>query len=194
MTLVDPTSPEMTASAAASGADRTARRRTAMAPVDDLRARLLALRTLPREELCAEWRRLFRANPPDRIRTDLLVLGIAWKIQEKARGGLKKAAETCLRELARSMGTTGDIGRATRTKLKPGARLVREWGGSVHEVTVVERGFEWNGRTWASLSGIAEAITGAHWSGPRFFGLAARGKTRSDVDRPSKGEEIPTDA
>jgi hypothetical protein len=194
MTLVDQTSPEVGASPAPPDAIRTARRRTAIAPGDDLHARLLALRTLPREELCAEWRRLLRANPPDRIRTDLLVLGIAWKIQEKARGGPKKAAETGLRELARSMSTTGDIGRAKRTKLKPGARLVREWGGAVHEVTVVERGFEWNGRAWASLSGIAEAITGAHWSGPRFFGLAARGKTRSGAERPYKGEEIAADA
>ena len=194
MTHVDPNSPAIGASSAPSDAVRPARRRTATVPAGDLRARLLALRNLPREELCAEWRRLFRADPPDRIRTDLLVSGIAWKIQEKALGGVRKTAETELRELARSMGTSGDIGRAKRTKPKPGARLVREWGGAVHEVTVVERGFEWNGRVWASLSGIAEAITGAHWSGPRFFGFAAKGKTRSDMERPSKGEEVPADA
>lgn len=88
----------------------------------------------------------------------------AWRPEESGRD-----------MLARSMGTTGDIGCAKRTKLKPGARLVREWGGAVHEVTVVERGFEWNGRTWASLSGIAEAITGGHWSGPRFFGPRPEG-------------------
>ena len=57
-----------------------------------------------------------------------------------------------------------------------GARLVREWGGEIHEVIVVENGFEWRGRRWKSLSSIASEIIGAHWSGPRFFGLTSRGR------------------
>ena len=55
--------------------------------------------------------------------------------------------------------------------LKPGARLVRAWGGETHEVLVVENGFVWRGKTWASLSVIAREMTGTRWSGPRFFGL-----------------------
>ena len=62
------------------------------------------------------------------------------------------------------------------TRLKPGARLVREWGGVTHEVTVVDGGFLWKGEVRKSLSAIAEEITGAHWSGPRFFGLTSRAK------------------
>ncbi|MFS8036585.1 DUF2924 domain-containing protein [Xanthobacter sp. AM11] len=142
----------------------------------DLPTRLAALSTMERDGLAAEWRRQFRAAPPDRVRRDLLELGIAWKLQEKAIGGLKKAITAELRDLAEALATTGDIRRAKAPRLKPGARLVREWGGVTHEVTVTDGGFLWKGRTWTSLSAIAGRITGAHWSGPRFFGLAAGGK------------------
>lgn len=142
----------------------------------ELPARLAALGTMERNDLVAEWRRQFRSNPPDRIRRELLELGIAWKLQEKALGGLKKAVAAELRSLADALATTGDIRRVKTTKLKPGVRLVREWGGVTHEVTVVDGGFLWNGVVRKSLSAIAEEITGAHWSGPRFFGLTSRAK------------------
>lgn len=142
----------------------------------ELPSRLAALGSMDRDALIAEWKRQFRATPPDRIRRDLLELGIAWKLQEKAIGGLKKAIASELRELAEALATTGDIRRAKAPRLKPGARLVREWGGITHEVTVTEGGFLWNGKAWTSLSAIAGEITGAHWSGPRFFGLAGGGK------------------
>lgn len=102
---------------------------------------------------------------------------IAWKLQERALGGLKKAIAAELRDLAEALAATGDIRRTKAPRLKPGARLVREWGGVTHEVTVTEAGFLWNGKARASLSAIAGEITGAHWSGPRFFGLAGGGKT-----------------
>ncbi len=142
----------------------------------ELPARLAALATMERDDLVAEWRRLFRVNPPDRIRRELLELAIAWRLQEKALGGLKKAAATELRGLADALATTGDIRRVKTPKLQSGARLVREWGGVTHEVTVVDGGFLWNGEVRKSLSAIAEEITGAHWSGPRFFGLTSRAK------------------
>jgi hypothetical protein len=154
-----------------------AARRVAPAdPRTELPARLTALATMSRDELVLEWRRLFRANPPDRIRRELLELGIAWKLQEKVLGGLKRAITTELRGLADALATTGDIRWVKTPKLKPRARLVREWGGVTHEVTVVDGGFLWNGAVRKSLSAIAEEITGAHWSGPRFFGLASRAK------------------
>jgi hypothetical protein len=58
--------------------------------------------------------------------------------------------------------------------MKPGSKLIRDWRGVTHTVLVLENGYEWNGETFNSLSQIARAITGAHWSGPRFFGLAER--------------------
>lgn len=142
----------------------------------ELPARLAALATMDRDDLVAEWRRQFRVNPPDRIRRELLELAVAWKLQEKALGGLKKAVVTELRGLADAFATTGDIRRVKTPKLKPGARLVREWGGLTHEVTVVDGGYLWSGEVRKSLSAIAEEITGAHWSGPRFFGLTSRAK------------------
>lgn len=57
-------------------------------------------------------------------------------------------------------------------KLTPGTRLVRDWHGAGHTVTVLDDGFEYGGKRWKSLTAIAKAITGAHWNGPRFFGLA----------------------
>lgn len=142
----------------------------------ELPARLAAVGTMERDDLVAEWRRQFRVNPPDRIRRELLELAVAWKVQEKALGGLKKAVATELRSLADALATTGDIHRAKTPKLKPGARLLREWGGATHEVTVIDGGYLWNGEVRKSLSAIAEEITGTHWSGPRFFGLTSRAK------------------
>lgn len=161
----------------------------------ELPARLAALGTMERDDLVAEWRRQFRSNPPDRIRRELLELGIAWRLQEKALGGLKKAVVTELRGLAEALATTGDIRRVKTPKLKPGARLVREWGGVTHEVTVVDGGYLWNGEIRKSLSAIAEEITGAHWSGPRFFGLTSRAKSvaGSSVDDVSAGRDTEED-
>ena len=148
-------------------------------PIDlrtELPARLAALATMDRDDLVVQWRRQFRVNPLDRIRRDFLELGIARKLQEKALGGLKKAVASELRDLAEALATTGDIRRAEPPRLKPGARLVREWGGVTHEVTVGVDGFLWNGEIRKSRSAIAEEITGAHWSGPRFFGRTSRAK------------------
>lgn len=134
-------------------------------------AKLRILEGMTYHELRVEWRRLFRSSPPKRVARDLLVLGVAWKVQERAYGGLGTATKRRLAELAKTMERDGDIGRARVSRLKPGARLVREWRGQIHTVIVLEDGFEWRGKRWRSLSVIAREITGAHWSGPRFFGL-----------------------
>ncbi|MBC8134044.1 MAG: DUF2924 domain-containing protein [Deltaproteobacteria bacterium] len=79
--------------------------------------------------------------------------------------------------LAKTLRATGRVGPTPSLTLKPGARLVREWHGRTHAVTVTEDGFDYAGTSYSSLSNIAKKITGAHWSGPRFFGLLAKGKT-----------------
>jgi hypothetical protein len=99
------------------------------------------------------------------------MLGVAWKIQEQVYGGLSGATKRRLAELATTLERDGDVRRGRVTLLRPGARLVREWRGEIHSVTVQENGFEWQGRRWRSLSVIAREITRGHWSGPRFFGL-----------------------
>ena len=129
--------------------------------------------------LRTEWRRLYRAHPPKRVARDLLVLGVAWKIQEQAYGGLGAATKRRLADLAKTMERDGDLARSRVARLKPGAKLIREWRGETHTVIVLEDGFEWRGKRRRSLSVIAKLITGAHWSGPRFFGL--NGKAEAGV-------------
>jgi len=145
--------------------------RTNTDPVAGTAAQLESLGSMNRDQFIVEWRKLFRSNPPDRARRELLELGVAWKLQEKAFGGIKNGVAGELRRLAEDLDATGDIRRAKPTAIKPGARLPREWNGVTHEVTVLDDGFAWNGKTWKSLTAIAGHITGAHWSGPRFFGL-----------------------
>ena len=127
------------------------------------------------DELRLEWRHLYKNDPP-RISRDLLVLGIAYRRQEMQHGGLGKATLRKLRTLAKTLHTTGRVGPSPSLTLKPGTRLVREWHGRTHTVTVTEDGFEYAGANYPSLTKIARKITGAHWSGPRFFGLLAKGK------------------
>ncbi len=121
--------------------------------------------------LRSEWRRLYRSEPPPRLGRGLLELVVAWKLQELALGGLSKTTKRQLGDLAGLLSGKADLPKARQPRVKPGARLIREWGGATHEVVVVENGFVWNGRRWPSLSVIAREITGARWSGPRFFGL-----------------------
>ena len=133
--------------------------------------RLTVLATLDATSLRAEWRRLYRSHPPKRAGRDLLARAIAYKLQERALGGLSAATKRRLRALAEQLetgdGTAFDAGIA----LKPGAKLVREWGGDTYVVIALDDGFEFDGRRYRSLTKIAREITGAHWSGPRFFGL-----------------------
>ncbi len=138
---------------------------------DAVAARLQALEQMDYATLSSEWRRLYRSPAPKRVARDLLMLGVAWKIQEQAYGGLSAATKRRLAEMAKVMERDGDITRNRVARLKPGAKLVREWRGEAHTVIVIEDGFEWKGRHWRSLSAIAREITGVHWSGPRFFGL-----------------------
>jgi hypothetical protein len=134
--------------------------------------RLVALARLDLDGLRREWRRLYRAAPPARLSRDLLLRSVAHRLQEDALGGLRSAAKRRLAGLARALAANGKSppARAT-TRLKPGTTLVREWHGRTHTVLVLAKGFEHEGQHYASLTRLACAITGAHWSGPRFFGL-----------------------
>lgn len=151
-------------------------------PSIDVAAELARLQALSLFELKAEWRRLHRTSPPKRLSRELLMRGITYKLQERRLGGL--SASTVRRLERRNVEEAGDKRRPVPPiALKAGARLVREWRGATHSVLVCEEGFEWRGRRYGSLTTIAKAITGAHWSGPRFFGL------RQPTKRTSAGAE-----
>ena len=132
-------------------------------------------------ELRQAWRRLFQQSPPPLSR-DLIVRALAYRLQEVAQGGLSKATQRHLRSLAqrgRGGSTEADTPAVPPALLlRPGTRLVREWHGRSHVVTVTEGGFELEDQRYRSLSQIAKHITGSHWSGPRFFGLTGRRQGR----------------
>ena len=158
----------------------------------ELDERLRALATMDIATLKAEWRRLYRVSPPPRLRRDLLTRGIADKWQESALGGLPSAIRRRLLAMVSGGQEEGEAARVQPTpRLRPGTRLLRTWRGRTMSVTVLEDGFLFDDRRYTSLTEVAQAITGAHWSGPRFFGLA---KPRSVRDGASAAEQRATDA
>lgn len=138
-------------------------------PDSRLASKLALLANLTIFELRGEWRRHHRMPPPKRLSRDLLIRGIAYKIQERAFGGLSRSTLRKLESL-RSQNATAPMS-APSPSLRPGTKLIRDWGGTTHTVIVLKSGYEWRGKSYRSLTTIAKAITGAHWSGPRFFGL-----------------------
>jgi hypothetical protein len=132
-------------------------------------------------ELRGEWRRLHRAPPPMRLSRDLLMRGITYKLQERRLGGLSKSILRKLEGLNLDS-ETNSAHKPPPISLKAGTRLVREWRGVTHTVLVQAQGFEWMGRHYRSLTIIAQKITGAHWSGPRFFGLRKGGRSAESTE------------
>jgi hypothetical protein len=129
----------------------------------DVSLNLARLEDMSSADLRARWRTLV-GGPAPKISPKMLRLALAWEIQARASGGLPRAVTQALDQLQRGL---------TRTQnAVPGMRLVREWAGRVHVVTVDDdEVIRWDGREWRSLSEVARAITGTRWSGPAFFGL-----------------------
>jgi hypothetical protein len=128
-----------------------------------------SLRSLSTAQLRCEWQRVWK-EPAPRLGHDLLRRGIAWKLQEQEQGGMPRSCTRELERLARLLERGRPLG-LERTA-KPGTRLVRQWRGRTFHVAVMDDGFQFEDRRYASLSQIAQVITGTKWSGPRFFGLA----------------------
>lgn len=152
----------------------TAYRSLPNAAGDDLYAEIGNLAMMSLVDLRTSWCKHLGQPPPKRLSRDLMVRGIAYKLQERRFGGLSKSAHRTIERLRRHDGS-GERSPPKRTRsMKPGSKLIRDWGGSTHTVLVLDKGFEWQGEKYKSLTQIARAITGARWSGPRFFGLAQR--------------------
>lgn len=167
-----------------------------MTKAKDWCSEISELQLLSRSVLARRWEAIYGFPPPKGARRVLLERAIAWHIQAKVFGGhsakvrkqlyapnrrpgVQKGFDPQDHEVSGSTGSTHSDQKTDRVFNKPpsrsvprsGARLVREWNGVAHVVDVTAQGFVWQGRSWKSLSAIATAITGAHWSGPRFFGL-----------------------
>ncbi len=141
----------------------------------DIRKEIDAVADMEKHQLRVAWRRHYRTSPP-RLSRDLMIRAIAYKMQERVHGGLRQTTKRRVASLARKFEAEGDVTLNPNIRLKPGAKLVREWHGDTHSVLVLDDGFEHRGQRYRSLSQIARLITGAHWSGPRFFGLKRAAK------------------
>ena len=141
-----------------------------MATLED---KLTALATMSPAQLAGEWQRVLKAPAPV-MTPDLLRRGIAYRLQEQVHGGLKPSVVRELERIGGQSDRTAPVAVAG-LHIKPGTRLVRDWGGATHHVLVEEQGFSYRDQRYSSLSEIASIITGTKWSGPRFFGLTGRG-------------------
>jgi Protein of unknown function (DUF2924) len=140
------------------------------------------LRGLDVGELRARWHTVFRRRAPTHLPRHLLFRILAYRLQADRLGDLDADTRRVLDRIGSgSLEGSGrlvaDLSRS-RTELRSGTLLTREWDGHLQQVMVLADGFAWNGKTYPSLSKVAFAITGSRWNGPRFFGLR---------DRPSSG-------
>ena len=142
---------------------------------DTVLARLAALKTLPIPMLKQQWRELFEAEPPPYNRRSL-EHQLGYRIQELALGGLKRETIARIKAIAENLDGGDPTRRCRPAKDRPvaGTRLIREYQGTEHCVTVRNDDYEYQGRPYQSLSAIARAITGTRWNGWSFFGLKSR--------------------
>jgi len=131
---------------------------------------IAGLTELDREELLARWRAAFPGPVPSHLSRPVMVRALAYEIQASLHGGLPAHTVRALKTAQRS--------NAAAAPVPAGSRLVREWNGRTHVIDVTDDGFIWNAQRFTSLSAIAREITGAHWSGPRFFGIRRKGALR----------------
>lgn len=144
---------------------------------DAVLAQLAKLKTMPTGELRDQWRELFDTEPP-LFNRRFLESRLAYRIQELEYGGLKKETIERLQALGERLDGGNVVTRRTRVDDRPitGTKLIREWQGIDHCVTVLDDGYEYQGRPYKSLSAIARAITGTRWNGWIFFGLKNRAR------------------
>ena len=135
-------------------------------------ARLAALKDMTVRELKSEWQALMGSAAPNNSRS-FLQQRLAYRIQELTWGGLTKPVRQLLDALADEVEGKKVRNSVISDPRNPviGTRLVREWDGAEHVITVLKDGFDWQGRRYKSLSAVARDITGTQWNGYRFFGL-----------------------
>jgi hypothetical protein len=146
---------------------------------EKLAGEIAGLQELDIEQLRARWRALYGTEAPIRFSRDLLIRAVAYRLQERALGGLKPAIRRLFQRVAASASARQPVKIAPMRRLEPGAVLIREWHGVKYKVVVVEDGFSFRGQRYRSLSAVARLITGTHWSGPLFFGLKNRRKAEA---------------
>jgi len=132
--------------------------------------RLAALPQLDKAALHDLWKQLFSASPP-KLRRDLMISILAFRLQEQAFGSLSPRIRDRLRQLSVAFEKDSDSPVPSAPQIRPGTRLVRQWRDQVHLVNVGANFYEYQGARYQNLSEIARLITGTRWSGPLFFGI-----------------------
>src|SRR6202049_1580538 len=146
------------------------------------------LATMPIAQLRVRYGQVFRSDPPKAFGPDLLRRSIAYRIQEKAYGGLSRPAQRLLDQMMKAYAAKPNGKIVLPRRIKPGSVLVREWKGKSHRVTVLADGVAFDGGTSGNLSEIAVLITGTRWNGPRFFGLRSK-MQKNDETAASDGSD-----
>ena len=139
-------------------------------------AELDRLVTMPIAQLRIRYRDVLRAEAPSAFGPDLLRRSVAYRIQEKAYGGMARPARRSFEQVIKAYASKPDGKIVLPRRIKPGSVLVRNWKQRSYRVTVMADGFAYEGRTFSNLSEIAVLITGTRWNGPRFFGLRTKQK------------------
>jgi hypothetical protein len=152
--------------------------------MESVSKRLAELEHMATPDLREKWVQTFGHEDPRQASRSLLLHALSYNIQERAEGGLSAAVRRRLVRGTETGNTDPQPVTPTTPRLKPGCRLVREWGGAVHDVTVLDDGFAYRGNHHTSLSAIARIITGSSRSGPLFFGLR---KTSGSTEGKSNG-------
>ena len=150
---------------------------------EKLSAEIASLESLDLNQLRVQWKLLYEIEAPPHLSRDWLRRAVAYRIQENVLGGLKPATRRLLERIAEDARTRKPLKVAPTRKVGPNTILIREWGGTRHEVTVVEKGVMFRGKRYRSLSQVARVITGSQWSGPLFFGLRASAKEAANGAR-----------
>ena len=138
--------------------------------ITEIEREIVGLANRSTRDLRVSWCQLHDTGPPLGLSRDLLIRALANQLQERSYGGVSRALQRRLQRLARAS-ENGTMAVEPGLVLKAGTTLVRQWRGHTHTVLVHNDGFEHEGQRYRSLTAIAERITRAHWSGPRFFGL-----------------------
>jgi hypothetical protein len=140
------------------------------------------IQTLPRlskPELLALWQELFVKPPHPKLRRELMIPVLAYRIQEQTYGDLKLSTRRQLQKLGEELTRNREAPLQVTPQRRSGTKLLRQYQGQLHEVMVADEGFRYRGQRYESLSEIAREITGTRWSGPAFFGLKqGRGERR----------------
>jgi hypothetical protein len=144
---------------------------------------LKELETQGDDELKNRWRSLYGTKAPPKIHRSLLIAAVAHRMQQNALGALKSSVRRHLIQAANNLATPRPSPNYPSLPPRAGTVLVRDWGGVTHQAKVLEDGILFRSKRYKSLSEVARLITGAHWSGPRFFGLTSAAKEQTHGNR-----------